>query len=89
MKKYGIVPFDVYEGKNITVNQKSVAIIKLKENAVLCGLELAVTTFKTIDNKIKIVSKKTDGIKFKKGTVVLKIKGSTRKQKKMGSCLAQ
>ena len=69
---------DITSKALIQKNQKSVAIIKLKENAVLCGLELAVATFKTIDNKIKIVSKKTDGRKFKKGTVVLKIKGSTR-----------
>ena len=52
--------------------------IKAKENAVLCGIDLAVTTFKTIDNKIKIISKKADGKKIKKGSVILKIKGNTR-----------
>ncbi len=69
---------DITSKALIQKNHKSVAIIKLKEDAVLCGLELAITTFRTIDNKIKIISKKTDGKKIKKGTVVLKIKGSTR-----------
>lgn len=69
---------DITSKALIQKHHQSVAIIKAKENAVLCGIDLAVMTFKTIDNKIKIISKKTDGEKIKKGTVILKIKGNTR-----------
>ena len=69
---------DITSKALIQKDSQSIAIIKAKESAVLCGVDLAVTTFKTIDSKIKIISKKTDGKKIKKGNIILKIKGNTR-----------
>ncbi len=69
---------DITSKALIQKDSQSIAIIKAKESAVLCGVDLAVTTFKTIDNKIKIISKKNDGKKIKKGSIILKIKGNTR-----------
>ena len=69
---------DITSKALISTNSHSTAIIKLKENGVLCGINFAIETFKTIDRKIKILSKKTDGKKFTKGTVVLKLSGNTQ-----------
>ena len=69
---------DITSKALISTNSHSTAIIKLKENGVLCGINFAIETFKTIDKKIKILSKKTDGKEFIKGTVVLKLSGKTQ-----------
>ena len=69
---------DITSKALISTNSHSTAIIKLKENGVLCGINFAIETFKTIDKKIKILSKKTDGKEFTKGTVVLKLSGNTQ-----------
>ena len=69
---------DITSKALISTNSHSTAIIKLKENGVLCGINFAIETFKTIDKKIKILSKKTDGKELAKGTVVLKLSGSTQ-----------
>ena len=69
---------DITSKALISTNSHSTAIIKLKENGVLCGINFAIETFKTIDRKIKILSKKTDGKELTKGTVVLKLSGNTQ-----------
>ena len=69
---------DITSKALISPNSHSTAIIKLKENGVLCGINFAIETFKTIDKKIKILSKKTDGKEFMKETVVLKLSGNTQ-----------
>lgn len=69
---------DITSKALISTNSHSTAIIKLKENGVLCGINFAIETFKTIDKKIKILSKKTDGKELTKGTVVLKLSGNTQ-----------
>ena len=69
---------DITSKALISTNSHSTAIIKLKENGVLCGINFAIETFKTIDKKIKILSKKTDGKELAKGTVVLKLSGNTQ-----------
>ena len=69
---------DITSKALISTNSHSTAIIKLKENGVLCGINFAIETFKTIDRKIKILSKKTDGKELAKGTVVLKLSGNTQ-----------
>ena len=69
---------DITSKALISTNSHSTAIIKLKENGVLCGINFAIETFKTKDKKIKILSKKTDGKELTKGTVVLKLSGNTQ-----------
>lgn len=69
---------DITSKALIPTNSHSTAIIKLKENGVLCGINFAIETFKTIDKQIKILSKKTDGKELAKGTVVLKLSGNTQ-----------
>ena len=59
-------------------NEKSIAVIRLKQDAVLCGIDFAILTFKTLDKKIKIINQKKDGATLKKGTIVLKISGNTQ-----------
>ena len=59
-------------------NEKSIAVIRLKQDAVLCGIDFAILAFKTLDKKIKIINQKKDGSTLKKGTIVLKISGNTQ-----------
>ena len=59
-------------------NEKSIAVIRLKQDAVLCGIDFAILTFKTLDKKIKIINQKKDGAILKKGTIVLEISGNTQ-----------
>ena len=59
-------------------NEKSIAVIRLKQDAVLCGIDFAILTFKTLDKKIKIINQKKDGATLKKGAIVLKISGNTQ-----------
>ena len=40
---------DITSKALISTNSHSTAIIKLKENGVLCGINFAIETFKTID----------------------------------------
>ena len=69
---------DITSQATIPEHQKSTAIIKLKQNAVLCGIDFAILAFKQLDKKLKIVSKKKDGSLLKKGSIVLKIAGNTQ-----------
>ena len=50
----------------------------LKQDAVLCGIDFAISTFKQLDKKTKVLSQKLDGKFLKKGTVVLKVKARTQ-----------
>ena len=59
-------------------NEKSIAVIRLKQDAVLCGIDFAILAFKTLDKKIKIITQKKDGSTLKKGTIVLEISGNTQ-----------
>ena len=43
---------DITSKALISTNSHSTAIIKLKENGVLCGINFAIETFKTIDKKM-------------------------------------
>ena len=64
---------DITSQATIAENHKSSAEIILKEDAVLCGIDFAILTFKLLDRKIKIKKQKKDGLKFKKGSSILKI----------------
>ena len=63
---------DITSQATIPEHQKSTAIIKLKQNAVLCGIDFAILAFKQLDKKLKIVSKKKDGSLLKKRINCLK-----------------
>tara|TARA_B110001454_G_C12706636_1_gene428878 strand:+ start:1117 stop:1953 length:837 start_codon:yes stop_codon:yes gene_type:complete len=69
---------DITSQATIPEHQKSTAVIKLKQNAVLCGIDFAISAFKQLDKKLKIISKKKDGSLLKKGSIVLKISGNTQ-----------
>ena len=69
---------DITSQAIIPEKQKSTAIIRLKQDAILCGIDFAIFTFKTLDKKIKILNYKKDGSILKRGTTVLKISGNTQ-----------
>ena len=69
---------DITSQAIIPDNEKSIAVIRLKQDAVLCGIDFAILAFKTLDKKIKIINQKKDGSTLKKGTIVLKISGNTQ-----------
>lgn len=69
---------DITSQAIINPEQKSEATIVLKQDAVLCGIDFAISTFKQLDKKTKVLSQKLDGKFLKKGTVVLKVKARTQ-----------
>ncbi|MDA9897031.1 carboxylating nicotinate-nucleotide diphosphorylase [Pelagibacterales bacterium] len=69
---------DITSQAIINPEQKSEATLVLKQDAVLCGIDFAISTFKQLDKKTKILSQKLDGKFLKKGTVVLKVKARTQ-----------
>jgi len=54
------------------------AVIMAKENAVICGLGIAMDTFKHVDRNLKVRSRFLDGDKVKKGDIVLEISGNAK-----------
>ena len=69
---------DITSQAIINPEQKSEATLVLKQDAVLCGIDFAISTFKQLDKKTKVLSQKLDGKFLKKGTVILKIKARTQ-----------
>jgi nicotinate-nucleotide pyrophosphorylase (carboxylating) len=69
---------DITSQAIINPEQKSEATIVLKQDAVLCGIDFAISSFKQLDRKAKVLSQKLDGKFLKKGTVVLKVKARTQ-----------
>ena len=69
---------DITSQAIINPEQKSEATIVLKQDAVLCGIDFAISSFKQLDKKTKVLSQKLDGKFLKKGTVILKVKGRTQ-----------
>ena len=69
---------DITSQAIINPEQKSEATIVLKQDAVLCGIDFAISSFKELDKKTKVLSQKLDGKFLKKGTVVLKVKARTQ-----------
>ncbi|MDA7750434.1 carboxylating nicotinate-nucleotide diphosphorylase [Candidatus Pelagibacter sp.] len=71
---------DLYPSGDITSNLvKNKKIIKIKlvanQQTVVAGLEFAKQTFKLIDNKIKFIIKKKEGLIVKKNNVIAIIEG--------------
>ena len=69
---------DITSQAIINPEQKSEATIVLKQDAVLCGIDFAISSFKQLDKKTKVLNQKLDGKFLKKGTVILKIKARTQ-----------
>ena len=74
---------DLYPSGDITsglINNKKVLTVKLISNqsAIVGGLLFAKQTFTLIDDKIKLIIKKKDGTKVKKGNLVALIKGNAK-----------
>ena len=74
---------DLYPSGDITsslINKDNVVTVKLISNqkAIVGGLLFAKEAFSLIDNKIKFIVKKKDGIGVKKGSLVALIKGKAK-----------
>jgi nicotinate-nucleotide pyrophosphorylase (carboxylating) len=69
---------DITSQAIINPEQKSEATLVLKQDAVLCGIDFAISSFKQLDKKTKVLSQKLDGKFLKKGTVILKVKAQTQ-----------
>ena len=74
---------DLYPSGDITsslIKNNKVVTFKLltNQNAVIGGLSFAKQAFELIDRKIKFISKKKDGSKVKKGSLIAIIKGKAK-----------
>jgi len=74
---------DLYPSGDITsslVKNDKIITFKLlsNQNAVIGGLLFAKQAFALIDNKIRFIIKKKDGIKVKRGTLIALIKGKAK-----------
>ena len=69
---------DITSQAIIDPEQSSIATIVLKQDAILCGIDFAISAFKQLDKKTKILSHKMDGKFLKKGAVVLELKAKTQ-----------
>ncbi len=74
---------DLYPLGDITsslINNKKSITVKLlsNQNAVVGGLLFAKQAFELVDNKIKFITKKRDGSKVKKGSLIAIIKGKAK-----------
>ena len=69
---------DITSQAIINPEKKSEATLVLKQDAVLCGIDFAISSFKQLDKKTNVLSQKLDGKFLKKGTVVLKVKARTQ-----------
>ena len=74
---------DLYPSGDITsslIENNKVVTVKLlsNQNAIIGGLLFAKQAFELIDSKIKFISKKNDGVKVKKGSLIAIIKGKAK-----------
>ncbi len=69
---------DITSRYTVDANRKSEGYILLKEEAVVCGLEIARSVFKRLDKNIIFETKYKDGQKIKKNTRIASFKGRAR-----------
>lgn len=69
---------DLTTNATIPVGTKLKASMVARQEIVVCGLELAVATFKRVHNDIKVDVKVTDGDKVAKGTALATVEGEAR-----------
>ncbi|MDC3138986.1 carboxylating nicotinate-nucleotide diphosphorylase [Candidatus Pelagibacter sp.] len=74
---------DLYPSGDITsslIKNDKVVTVRLisNQNAIVGGLLFAKEAFSLIDNRIKFITKKKDGLRVKKGSIVASIKGKAK-----------
>lgn len=73
------MPFgDITTDALIPEHNKSVAKLLIKEDGILCGIDVARRVFKIIDESVEFIKYNQDGDHIKKGDIIAKIYGSTR-----------
>lgn len=68
---------DITSDTIFTPDNQAQAIIRAKENLVLCGQEVAKQVFHAVDETLQLTPLKKDGDDIQKGETVLEITGST------------
>lgn len=71
---YGDITTDLL----IPQNSTSSAILIVKEDGILCGIDVAKRVFEILDENIEFEKIKSDGEVIKKGDILAKINGNTR-----------
>lgn len=74
---------DIFTGDITTdnlIDEKTIktAIITAKEDGILCGIDIAIMTFKNLNSNLEFEKLKEDGDKILKGGKILIIKGSAK-----------
>jgi nicotinate-nucleotide pyrophosphorylase (carboxylating) len=69
---------DVTTRSLVPASHASKAVIVLKEDAVICGVDIAREVFKKLDGGVKIVASCKDGDRLKKNSQILRVDGKTR-----------
>src|SRR3954470_1082900 len=68
---------DVTSRAIFSANHRSRAVIDAKQELVACGLEVAAAVFTRVDPAVKVKLPVADGVRVKKGAVVLRVEGPT------------
>ena len=69
---------DITTNAIVPITKKIRAIVVVKENGVIAGLDIVKQAFKELDRKIIFIKKVNDGDFVKKGKIIAEIKGSAR-----------
>ncbi|MDY0132582.1 MAG: carboxylating nicotinate-nucleotide diphosphorylase [Desulforegulaceae bacterium] len=70
-----IGPGDITTQSIIDPEEQGKAVIKAKENFIVCGIDIAEQVFFKVDPELKIVKLLKDGVKTNKGDLILSVKG--------------
>ena len=68
---------DVTSDTIFTPENQAKAVIRAKEDLVLCGMEIAREVFQAVDPRVKLTALKKDGEEVRKGENVLELEGPT------------
>jgi nicotinate-nucleotide pyrophosphorylase (carboxylating) len=69
---------DITTNSIVPKNEKIKAVLLVKEDGVIAGLDIAKEVLKTLDKNIKFVKEVEDGTFVKKGKIIAKIEGNAR-----------
>ncbi|MGE5327953.1 MAG: carboxylating nicotinate-nucleotide diphosphorylase [Deltaproteobacteria bacterium] len=73
-----VLNYDITSEHTIPESDTGRAIVKVKANGIICGLDVAKRVFEIIDPNIKFLKKFNDGDKVKMKYVAVEIEGNTR-----------
>jgi nicotinate-nucleotide pyrophosphorylase (carboxylating) len=59
-------------------DQTCAAVIRAKENGVICGLEVAAEVFRQLESRVRLIAKVREGRQVKKGQVIATLAGPAR-----------